>query len=184
MCLMLIFSNLASFGCFKGLQKYNINSKGITRSLFFLGIIFTLASVSASGVDKGFTSHKLDAAYKACASLQIISATIGSLYMTLALIADSIPPLEGFMEKTGRILFIGVAAIMLLFNIVAVILYPVMRMVLKNDKSAGDISDPTYSTWQGLLITGTIFIGPSLMATVMFGRKKAEAHEYQEVINA
>lgn len=180
---MLIFSNLASFGCFKGLQKYNINYKGITRSFFFIGVLFTLASIAASGVDKGFTCNKLNLAYNFVAGFQIVSSTLGSLYLTIALISDSIPPLEEFMEKVGRLVFIAVAAIMLLLNVVAVILYPVMRMTLKNDKSAGDISDPTYSVWQGLLITGTIFIGPSLMATVMFGRKKANA-DYNEVMDA
>lgn len=182
---MLIFSNLASWGCFKGLQKYNINSKGITRSFFFIGVLFTLASVAASGVDKGFTCHKLDVGYKIAASFQIVSCTLGALYLALALIADSIPPLDNFMEKTGRAIFIATGAIMMLLNVVAVILYPVLRMTVKNDKSAGDTSDPTYSIWQGLLITGTIFIGPSIMATVMFGKKKqAEGNEYQQVINA
>ena len=172
MCLILILSNTASFGCLKALKKSNINFKGVIQALFFLAMVFTASSLASEGYSKSFSTHKLDDAYKSAVAFQTVSVILGCIWLTVSLISTSIPPLERVIKRFGKVYFVITASIILLMNVTALLLYPIMRMVVtKNKESSDEADDPDYAVWNGLLITGTIFVGPTIMMTIMFNNE-------------
>ena len=172
MCLMLILSNTASFGCLKAVKKYNINFKGVVQAFFFIAMIFTASSLASEGYNKSFSPHKLDAAYKSAVAFQTVSVIVGSIWLTVNLISTSIPLLERVIKRFGKVYLVFTASVVLLMNVTALLLYPIMRMVVtKNKESSDETDDPDYAVWNGLLITGTIFVGPTIMMTVMFNNE-------------
>lgn len=163
----------------KFFKKVKIDFTGISLTSLFCGVTLSLASLAASGVNKKLSPPKLDTAFKVAIWLQLVSTVIGSVCVAVFLLSISIVPLKKLLTKFGKAYLVASAAVVLLLEVVALNLYMVMRMTLGDKASA----DPDLGLWSGLLIAGTVVLGPSLMITMAPKNESTNENVYKELID-
>lgn len=163
----------------KFFKKVKIDFTGISLTSLFCGVTLSLASLATSGVDKKLSPHKLDTAFKAAIWLQLIGTVVGSVCVAVFLLSMSIVPLKKVLVKFGKAYLVASAGVVLLLEVVALNLYMVMRMTLGDKASA----DPDLGLWSGLLIAGTVVLGPSLMITMAPKSEETTENVYKELID-